>query len=216
VIILGLTGSIGMGKSTAAAVLKAFGLPLFDADQIVHRLLESGGAAVAPVAKAFPDIGTRTGGIDRKQLGRRVFADPAALARLEAIIHPMVEAAEKRFLAYAHKRRAAIVVLDIPLLFETGSERRCDFVLVVSAPEFLQRQRVLRRPAMNQERFAAILREQMPDAEKQRRSDFVIPTGLNRKLSLRRLRAIVRLVRDRPAGMHRKGRHQPRRRRRRG
>jgi dephospho-CoA kinase len=198
VIVLGLTGSIAMGKSTAAAVLRALGLPLFDADQVVHRLLEPNGAAAGPVAAAFADVGSGTSGIDRALLGRRVFADRAALARLEAILHPLVQREEKRFLAQARRRRAPIVVLDIPLLFETGGERRCDYVLVVSAPKFLQRQRVLRRSGMSEDRFAAILAKQMPDAEKQRHADFVVRTGLNRKQSLHRLRAIVRLLRKAP------------------
>jgi dephospho-CoA kinase len=216
VIVLGLTGSIGMGKSTAAAVLRALGLPLFDADRVVHRLLEPNGAAVGLVAAAFADVGAGASGIDRGLLGRRVFADPTALSRLEAIIHPLVEQAEKRFLARANSRRAPIVVLDIPLLFETGAERRCDYVLVVSAPRFVQRQRVLRRPGMSGDRFAAILAQQMPDAEKQRRADFVVRTGLDRKQSLHRLRAIVRLLRNPPPGFGSKRRHGPSRRRRKG
>jgi dephospho-CoA kinase len=208
-IVLGLTGSIGMGKSTAAAVLRSLRLPLFDADQVVHRLLQSNGAAVGPVVATFPELGTGADGIDRRRLGSRVFGDPAALARLEAIIHPMVEQAEKRFLARAHTRRVPIVVLDIPLLFETGSDRRCDYVVVVSAPGFLQRQRVLRRPGMNSTRFSAILAQQMPDAEKQRLADFVVPTGLSRNQSLRRLRAIVRLLRAAPPRPRGRGRRTP-------
>jgi dephospho-CoA kinase len=207
VIVLGLTGSIGMGKSTAAAVLRALGLPLFDADRVVHRLLEPNGGAAGPVAAAFANVGSAAGGIDRSRLGRRVFADPAALARLEAILHPLVARAEQRFLGQAHSRRAPIVVLDIPLLFETGGERRCDYVLVVSAPKFLQRQRVLRRPGMSEGRFAAILAQQMPDTEKQRRADFVVRTGLDRKQSLHRLRAIVRLLRRGPPRCGSKGRY---------
>jgi dephospho-CoA kinase len=212
VIVLGLTGSIGMGKSTAAATLRSLGLPLFDADRVVHRLLAPGGAAVAAVATAFPATGIHSGGIDRRRLGERVFGDRAALARLEAILHPLVERDERRFLARASGRRAPIVVLDIPLLFETGGERRCDYVLVVTAPKFLQRQRVLRRSGMTAERLDAILKEQMPDAEKQRRADFVVRTGLNRKLSLQRLRAIVRLLRSCNCGMPRRRRHRSYRR----
>jgi dephospho-CoA kinase len=214
VIVLGLTGSIAMGKSTAAAVLRALGLPLFDADQVVHRLLEPNGAAAGPVAAAFADVGSDTGGIDRALLGRRVFADRAALARLEAILHPLVRREEKRFLAQARSRRSPVVVLDIPLLFETGGERFCDYVLVVSAPKFLQRQRVLRRPGMSEDRFAAILAKQMPDAEKQRRADFVVRTGLDRKQSLHRLRAIVRLLRKGRPGCGRRRRYASFRRRR--
>jgi len=195
VIILGLTGSIGMGKSTAAVTLKRLRVPLFDADRVVHRLLAPGGAAVDPVARLFPDVRGAKGGIDRSLLGRRVFGDAEALSRLERIIHPMVEEREKQFIYYARARREPIVVLDIPLLFESGSERRCDYVLVVSAPRLVQRQRVLRRPGITEERLAAILSNQMPDREKRRRADFVVPTGLSRGLSLHRLCAIVRLLR---------------------
>jgi dephospho-CoA kinase len=196
VIILGLTGSIGMGKSTAAMTLRRLGIPLFDADHMVHRLLAPGGAAVAPVAAEFLDVRAADGGIDRTRLGQRVFSDPKALSRLERIIHPMVEAGEKRFLGFCRARRVPIVALDIPLLFESGSQRRCDFVLVVSAPGLIQRQRVLRRPGMTESRLAAILKNQMPDREKRQRADFVVPTGLSRNLSLRRLRAVVRSLRD--------------------
>jgi dephospho-CoA kinase len=211
VIVLGLTGSIGMGKSTAAAALRSLGLPLFDADQMVHRLLGPNGAAVGPVVTAFPGVAASSGGVDRRALGRLVFANPAALSRLEAIIHPMVQRAEKRFLARARARRAPIAVLDVPLLFETGWERRCDYVVVVSAPAFLQRQRVLRRPGMSFDRFAAILKQQMSDAEKQKRADFVVRTGLDRNLSLRRLRAIVRFLRRGWPACDRKRRRMPRR-----
>ena len=195
-IILGLTGSIGMGKSTAAAMLRRLKVPLFDADAVVHRLLAPGGAAVAAVAAAFSGVRTGAGGIDRQLLGARVFGDPKALRRLERIIHPLVRAAERRFLGRARSRHAAVVVLDIPLLFETGGERRCDYVIVVSASAFLQRQRVLRRPGMNDSRFAAILAAQMPDLDKRRRADFVVPSGLGRGLTLRRLAAILRLLRS--------------------
>ena len=195
-IVLGLTGSIGMGKSTAATTLRRFGIPLFDADRMVHRLLALGGAAVVPVTAEFPDVRAADGGIDRARLGQRVFSDPKALTRLERIIHPMVEAGEKRFLGLCRARRVPIVVLDIPLLFESGSERRCDYVLVVSAPALIQRQRVLRRPGMTEGRLAAILKNQMPDREKRQRADFVVPTGLSRNLSLRRLRAVVGSLSD--------------------
>jgi len=203
VIVLGLTGSIGMGKSTAAATLQRLRVPLFDADRVVHQLLAPGGAAVESVAAAFSSVRAVKGGIDRSLLGQRVFADPEALSRLERIIHPMVEVSEKRFLASARARREPIVVLDIPLLFESRSERRCDYVLVVSAPQLVQRQRVLRRPGMTERRLAAIMSNQMPDYEKRRQADFIVPTGLSRGLSLRRLRAIVRRLR---AGGSRVGR----------
>ena len=196
-IVLGLTGSIGMGKSTAAAMLRRLGVPLFDADLVVHRLLAPSGAAVSAVSAAFPGVETEAGGIDRVLLGQRVFADPAALRRLEAILHPMVAAEEIRFLARSRARRVRLVVLDIPLLFETGAERRCDYVLVVSAPALVQRQRVMRRPGMTEIRLAAILRKQVPDHRKRQRADFVVPTGAGRGVTLRRLKAIVRLLRKR-------------------
>jgi dephospho-CoA kinase len=194
-IVVGLTGSIGMGKTTAARMLRRMGVALFDADQIVHRLLAPGGDAVAKVEAAFPGTRLEDGGIDRKRLGERVFGDPQALARLEGILHPMVAEAEKRFLAQARARGEAIAVLDIPLLYESRGAARCDYVIVVSAPAMVQRQRVLRRPGMTEARFAAILKQQMPDAEKRRRADFVVPTGLDRNLSLRRLRAIIAALR---------------------
>jgi len=196
VIIVGLTGSIGMGKSAAAAMLRRMQVPLFDADQAVHQLLAPGGAAVAPVAEAFLGVRNAAGGIDRRLLGPRVFGNPEMLARLEGIIHPMVADREKQFLARARARRASIAVLDVPLLFESRGSARCDYVVVVSAPAMLQRQRVMRRSGMTEERFVAILKQQMPDAEKRRRADFVVPTGLDRRSSLRRLRAIVRVLRQ--------------------
>jgi dephospho-CoA kinase len=196
-IVLGLTGSIGMGKSTAAAMLRRLGVPVFDADLAVHRLLAPSGAAVPAVSVAFPGVETKAGGIDRAQLGQRVFTDPAALRRLEAILHPMVAAEERRFLARSRARRVPLAVLDIPLLFETGAERRCDYVLVVSAPALVQRQRVLRRPGMNEIRLDAILRKQIADYRKRQHADFVVPTGAGRGVTLRRLKSIVRLLRNR-------------------
>jgi dephospho-CoA kinase len=186
-IVLGLTGSIGMGKSTAATLLRRLGIPVYDADQAVHRLLARGGAAVPAIAARFP-AAVRGGAVDRDALGRIVFADPAALRDLEAIVHPQVHAAERRFLRAHAMRRTPMVVLDIPLLFEGGLDRRCAATLVVSAPATLQRQRVLRRPGMTQEKLAGIQAKQMPDAEKRRRADAVIPTGLGKRLTLSRLR----------------------------
>lgn len=194
-IILGLTGSIGMGKSTAAGMLRRMGVPLFDADAEVHRLLAPGGAAVTSVETAFPGVRDATGRINRRQLGERVFGKPEALRRLEGILHPIVRAAERRFVARARARRESLVVLDIPLLFETGGTGRCDYVLVVSAPARLQRDRVIRRAGMSPSRFAGILGAQMPDREKRRRADFVVPTALGRRATLRRLQATVRILR---------------------
>jgi dephospho-CoA kinase len=195
VIVLGLTGSIGMGKSTAAGMLRRLGVPLFDADACVHRLLAPGGAAVGPVEELFPGVRDERGGIDRRRLGPRVFGDAAALRRLEGILHPIVRDAERRFVKQARVRREKLVVLDIPLLYETGAPGRCDFVLVVSAPLRLQRERVMRRPGMTESRFADILRAQMPDREKRRRADFVVATALGRNVTFRRLRGIVRRLR---------------------
>jgi dephospho-CoA kinase len=193
-IVLGLTGSIGMGKSTAAAALRRLGVPVHDADAEVHRLLRRDKPTISAVEAAFPGV-SRDGAVDRGELGRRVFGDAAALARLEAILHPRVRQAEKRFLRRARAARAPLVVLDIPLLFETGGDRRCHATAVVSAPAFIQAGRVLRRPGMTRGRLAAILSRQMPDMEKRRRADFVVPTGLDRRSSLRALAEIVRLLR---------------------
>ena len=194
---IALTGSIGMGKSTAGALLRRARLPVHEADRVVHRLLGKGGAAVAQVAVAFPAVATENG-IDRPALARLVFGDDAALARLEQILHPLVRAAEQRFLAIAARRGARLVVLDIPLLFESHAERRCDATLVVSAPAFLQRLRVMRRPHMDERRFAAVLKRQMPDAEKRRRADFVVLTGLDKRRTLHRLKQIVMILERNP------------------
>ncbi len=190
-IILGLTGSVGMGKSTAAAMLRRLGLPVHDSDAAVHRLLAPQGAAVAAVAAAFPGVQTVAGGIDRPRLGRRVFGDPPALRRLEGILFPLVRRSQEHFLRQARARRAPLVVLDIPLLFETDGALRCDKVVVVSAPAARQRARVMARPGMTEARFRAILAQQMPDAEKRRRADYVVPTGLGRAVTFRRLRRVV-------------------------
>ena len=185
-VVLGLTGSIGMGKTSVASALKATGAAVFDADAAVHRLLAPGGGAVAAVLARFPDAAAGEGAaraVDRGALGAQVFADPEALAALEAILHPRVRAGERRFLAASQRRGCRLAVLDIPLLFETGGEARCDATVVVSAPSFVQRARVLGRARMSEERLAAILARQMPDAEKRRRADFVIQTGLDRRVS---------------------------------
>jgi dephospho-CoA kinase len=195
--ILGLTGSIAMGKSTASAAFRSLGVPVFDADAAVHRLLAPGGRATAAVLAAFPDCLSPDGGVDRRALGRRAFDDPAALARLEAILHPMVRTLQRRFLARCAGARRPLVVLDIPLLYETGGERRVDAVAVVSAPPFVQAQRLHRRPGMSPARVAAIRARQMPDAEKRRRADFVIPTGLERRRSLLAVAGIVDYLRHR-------------------
>ncbi len=193
-IVIGLTGSIAMGKTTAARMLGRMGLPVHDADAAVHRLFGQGGAAVAAVEAAFPGT-VRDGTVDRAVLGRRVFEEREALDRLEAIVHPLVKEDSSRFLRRCGRRRDPIAVLDIPLLFEAGRDSDCDATVLVSAPGFLQAQRVLRRPGMTRQRLAEIRARQMPDVEKRRRADFVVRTGLSRRETLRQLTRIVRLVR---------------------
>ena len=195
-IVLGLTGSIGMGKSTAAAVLRRLGVPLYDADAEIHKMLGPGGSAVAAVEAAFPGVRGETGAIDRRALGQRVFGKPEELRRLEKILHPMVRAVERRWVARQRARGAKLVVLDIPLLFETDRIDRVDGVIVVSAPLRLQRERVMRRLGMSAERFSAILKSQLPDREKRRRADFVVSTALSRAAAARQIEAIVRRVRQ--------------------
>jgi len=191
-----MTGSIGMGKSTAAAVLRQMGIPVHDADRNVHRLMAQGGAAVERIAAAFPGV-VKDGAIDRGALGKRVFGDTAALARLEAILHPMVQAAERAFLANARRRRLPVVVLDVPLLYETRGENRCDAVIVVTAPQFIQSLRVLRRKGMTPQRLKDIVMRQMPDAEKRKRADFVVPTGLGKRASRTALHRVVKKLKHR-------------------
>ncbi len=179
-----------MGKSTAANLFRRLGVPVHDADAAVHRLLGPGGDAVEAVEAAFPDC-VRGGAVDRKTLGDRVFGDPATLRRLESILHPRVRAAELAFLRRMSRRRASLVVLDIPLLFETGGDRRCDAVAVVSAPRRLQLARVLARPGMTRQRLAGVETRQMPDRDKRRRADVVISSALGRAVTLRGIERIV-------------------------
>ncbi|HEY0624210.1 dephospho-CoA kinase [Sphingomonas sp.] len=186
-LVLGLTGSIGMGKSTVAAMFAGEGVPVFDADAEVHKLQGPGGRLVAEIEAAFPGT-TGDSGVDRARLGKAVFGSPDALRRLEAIVHPAVARERRAFLDA--NRGSALVVLDIPLLFEAGGWRQVDRIAVVSAPAEVQRARVLARPGMTQARFESILAKQMPDAEKRERADFVIPTGG----TLEETRASVRAV----------------------
>lgn len=173
-ITLGLTGSIGMGKSTVAAMFEDEGVPVFDADAVVHRLQGPGGALVAAIEAEFPGTTTELG-VDRILLRDAVLGDDAAFTRLEALVHPAVAREREKFLAA--NAGAALIVLDIPLLFETGGWRQVDKIVVVSVPPEIQRERVLSRPGMTAGRFEAILARQMPDAEKRARADFVISTG---------------------------------------
>lgn len=195
-IVVGLTGSIGMGKSTAATMIRRLGIPVFDADAEVHRLMAKGGKAVPLIAVSFPEA-VSSGAADRKILGRLVFGNAERLRALEAIIHPLVHEAEHRFIAGCARRRVPIAVLDIPLLFEGGRTVDCDVVIVVTAPKFLQRQRVLSRPGMTEERFTQILSRQMPDAQKRRLADFVIQTGLGKAPALAAMKWLLRRLRER-------------------
>ncbi|MEO3427836.1 dephospho-CoA kinase [Pelagibius sp. CAU 1746] len=194
-LVVGLTGSIGMGKTTAATMLRRLGLPVHEADAAVHRLMARGGAAVDTVAAAFPGV-DKDGAIDRGRLAAKVLGDPAALSRLEGILHPLVRAEAQAFLARQARQHRPLAVLDIPLLFETGGDALCDAVIVVSAPPAVQRARVLARPGMTEAKLQAVLERQMPDAEKRRRADFVVQTGLTKGHSLRQLTAIVTLLRE--------------------
>lgn len=191
---IGLTGGIGMGKSTAARSFRRAGVRVFDADAAVHALQARGGRGVASVAAAFPGA-VREGAVDREALRQAVLGRPDALRRLERIIHPLVRDMQRRFTARARRDRQRLVVLDIPLLFETRGPGEFDLVVVVSAPARVQRRRVLARPGMTPERLAAILARQTPDAEKRRRADVVVHTGLSRHHADRAIRRVIREVR---------------------
>ncbi len=189
--VLCLTGSLGMGKSTAARFFAEAGVPVHDSDAVVHALYE--GEAVPAIEQAFPGA-TSGGKVDRAKLAWRVLNNPSALARLEAIVHPLVSVSRDRFLAEAQASGAAVVVLDVPLLFETAMERRCDAVVVVTAPPEVQRQRAFERPGMTEEKFAAILAKQMPDAEKRRRADFIVDSSQDFDHARAQVRDILRAV----------------------
>jgi len=194
-IVIGLTGSLGMGKSTTARFFAEAGVPVHDADAAVHRLYR--GDAVAPIEAAFP--GTTSGGeVDREKLAQRVLGDPTALARLEAIVHPLVRREEERFLAEAEAAGAEVAVLDIPLLFETGGDKRVDVVVVVSAPPDIQKARVLGRPGMTDDKFLALLSKQMPDEEKRRRADFVVDSSGGYDSARAQVHAILEAVKTMP------------------
>lgn len=197
--VIGLTGSIGMGKSVAASMLRRLGVPVFDADAEVHRLMAKGGRAVAAVEAAFPGV-VVDGAVDRPALGARVFGDAAALRRLERILHPMVGRGERRFLAAAARNRRKVVARDVPLLFETGGDRRCDMTLVVSAPAHIQRSRVLARPGMTEARLAQIRAKQMPDSRKRRLADRVVRSGVGKREAWRQIRRAYAAARRDAAG----------------
>ena len=198
--VLGLTGSIGMGKSTVAGMFACRGALVHDADAVVHRLYGPAGAAVAAVARLVPEAlrgSGRAASIDRAALGRAVLDDPRTLRALEAVVHPLVDEARARFLRRARRRGAGLVVLDLPLLFETGRRRQVDAVCVVTAPAFLQARRVLRRPGMSAAGLERLRRRQMPDALKRRHADIVIATGRSKGATLRRVAAVARVLKRR-------------------
>jgi dephospho-CoA kinase len=194
-VVLGLTGSIGMGKTTTARFFAEAGVPVFDADAAVHRLYA--GEAAAVIEAAFPGT-TGEHGVDRAKLAQAVLGDPAALARLEAIIHPLVRREELRFIAEASEAGAPVAVLDIPLLFETGRASLVDAVVVVSAPPEVQRARAFERPGMTEEKFGALLAKQMPDEEKRRRADFIVDSSRSYDSARAQVHAILRAAEGLP------------------
>jgi dephospho-CoA kinase len=194
-IILGLTGSIGMGKSTTGTMFQAEGVPVYDSDAAVHALYASGGAAVTPVEAAFPGV-VVDGAIDRAKLSAAVVGDPEALQKLEAIVHPLVGAHRIGFFEDAQAAGHDIVVLDVPLLYETGGDKKVHKVVVVSAPADVQRARVLARPGMDEAKLDAILARQLPDAEKRARADFVIDTGQGLEAAHQQVRDILAALRQ--------------------
>jgi dephospho-CoA kinase len=193
--ILGLTGSLGMGKSATAKMFAEEGVPVHDADAAVHRLYD--GEATAAIEAAFPGT-TGNGKVDREKLGKRVLGDDLAIKRLEHIVHPLVRQAEERFLAEAERKGAQVAVLDIPLLYETAGDKRCDAVVVVSAPADMQRQRALERPGMTEQKLAVILAKQTPDAEKRRRADFVVDTSQGYEAARAQVRDILARIATMP------------------
>lgn len=196
-IVIGLTGSIGMGKTTAAARFGERGVPVCDADAEVHRLYN--GAAVAPIEAAFPGT-TVNGRVDRQRLAEVLLGDHDDFKRLEAIVHPLVQAAERDFLRVESRRGARLAVLEIPLLFETGADARVDVTVVVSAPLDVQRARVLARPGMTAEKLDAVLARQLADSEKRRRADFIVDTGQSGAATQARIDHIIAELSSRPAG----------------
>jgi len=201
-IVIGLTGSIGMGKTTVTAMLQQCGVPVHDADAEVHELMAPGGKAVPAVAAAFPLYeypqlyDKKTKAIQRKELVKVVLNDMSLLERLESIMHPLVREAQQKFIRDAKKMGQNIVALDVPLLFETGADEFVDVKMVVSAPYLVQKKRVLERPNMDEEKFEAILSRQMPDSEKCRRADYVLQTGLGHAETMRSLTKILHDIRE--------------------
>jgi dephospho-CoA kinase len=189
-IVIGLTGSIAMGKSETAKLFSAAGLPVFDSDAAVHELYESGGAAAQAISEILPDAVVK-GAVDREKLAQALQQDPSLLKAVEQIVHPLVRAKQAEFLERSRNDNVRIAVLDIPLLFETGRDHEVDCIVVVSAPQHLQRERALRRPGMTEEKLSFILSRQMPDAEKRARADYVVDTSSGIEDAKRQVDAIV-------------------------
>ena len=188
--VIGLTGSIGMGKSETARMFANLGVPVLDSDQIVHQLYARDGRAVQAVARAFPEV-VVSGAIDRKKLANQVLDKPEALKQLESIVHPLVLEAQKSFIEKMREKNKKLVVLEIPLLFETGAQDRLDKTIVVSAGEDQQRRRVLARPDMSEDKFKHILSRQMPDAQKRKKADFVIDTSTDLETTFKAVEKII-------------------------
>lgn len=193
-IVIGLTGSIGMGKSTVAAQFERLGVRVCSADALVHQFLQKDGLAVPAVAEMFPGV-VKNNTVDRRKLGEIVFHNPEKRKALEELLHPLVVAEEEWFVRSEARKGAKLVVVEIPLLYETGADQRCDLVVVVTAPHWLQRQRVMRRPGMTNEKFLSILKIQMPDREKRARASVVINTGMGRRASYRQVAHLVEKLR---------------------
>jgi dephospho-CoA kinase len=189
-IVVGLTGSIGMGKTATGKLFSKLGVPVCDADSIVHALYDKGGAAVEPIRAVFPDV-VAEGRVDRVKLGESLAVEPEGFERLESIVHPLVRQAQQDFLDRSRKKGVTLAVLDIPLLFETGRDRDVDRIVVVSAPPEIQKERVMKRPGMTAEIFNALLARQLPDEEKRARADFVVDTSKTREHAFAQVRDIV-------------------------
>ncbi len=192
-VIIGLTGSIGMGKSETAKMFRKLGIPVYDADAAVHAIYAPGGSAVAPIEAAFPGV-TGANGVDREALAKQVLNDAAALKKLESIVHPLVGLEQQKFLEQATAEKAEIVVIDVPLLYETGGQKRVDCVVLVSAPYELQRERVLARPGMSEEKFQAILAKQVPDAQKREQADYIIDSSQGLEPAMAQVEALIPLL----------------------
>lgn len=192
--IIGLTGSIGMGKSTTASMFRDAGIPVYDADAAVHAAYDVGGAAVGPVGEAFPGT-VRDGRVDREALRQQVLGNPEAMARLNSIVHPLIGKSRVDAFAAATASGADMIILDVPLIYETGGEKNMDAVIVVSAPLEMQRERVLAREGMSPERLDAILAQQLPDAEKRKRADYVIDTGRGLDTAREQVRQVIKALR---------------------